>query len=248
MVQSNSFIDSSKIRSESGYLLSKSILIQNLDIENLKKYIHYNTSVNSSMYVGEMFFIDFENVKNENIEDLLNFYNESVFFAKGRNVIISGIKNCKIKDKEFFTSLGVGVYIDNKDLSKKKVIDDSKEASISDISNKSLSNSNTKIFNGIIRGGDQVENDLGDIIIIGSVNTGAEVYASGNVIVLGSAKGSIYAGINNDDAIIFVKEFKPTIISINGLYKTVEYNSAIYNSQNVLISLKNQDLSISIIT
>lgn len=72
----------------------------------------------------------------------------------------------------------------------------------------------TKFIRKTIRGG-QTINYQGNIVIIGDVNPGAEVYAAGNIMVLGTLKGHVYAGNNgNEKAIISAFSMQPEIIQI----------------------------------
>ena len=51
----------------------------------------------------------------------------------------------------------------------------------------------TKFLRRTIRGG-QVVNYPGNIVIIGDVNAGSEIYVGGNIIVFGSLRGYAHAG------------------------------------------------------
>lgn len=74
----------------------------------------------------------------------------------------------------------------------------------------------TKFIRKTVRSG-QVINYIGNIIIVGDVNHGAEVSALGNIIVLGSLRGRVFAGDNgNKKAIIAAFELQPEIMSIAG--------------------------------
>lgn len=54
-----------------------------------------------------------------------------------------------------------------------------------------------KIFRGTVRSGQTVEYG-GDVVIVGDVNPGAKVIASGNIIVAGSLRGMVHAGAKGD--------------------------------------------------
>ena len=72
----------------------------------------------------------------------------------------------------------------------------------------------TKFIRKTIRGG-QCVSYQGNIVIIGDINSGAEVYADGNVIVLGVAKGKVSAGTNgNTKAVIAAFLLQPEILII----------------------------------
>ena len=67
----------------------------------------------------------------------------------------------------------------------------------------------TKFLRKTIRSGQSI-NYPGNIVIIGDVNPGAEIYAAGNIIVFGNLRGVVHAGTNgNDKAIIAAFKLEP---------------------------------------
>lgn len=75
-------------------------------------------------------------------------------------------------------------------------------------------NNNINVFKGTVRSGQVIESN-GDAIILGDVNPGGLVCAEGNIFVLGALRGIAQAGNNdNDKAIVFALELKPTQIRI----------------------------------
>lgn len=65
-----------------------------------------------------------------------------------------------------------------------------------------VSNSETVFHRGSLRSGQRIEEE-GSIVIIGDVNSGAEVIAGDNVVVLGTLRGLAHAGAKgNEKAII----------------------------------------------
>ena len=65
---------------------------------------------------------------------------------------------------------------------------------LSDLLEKEMSPHNlTKFHKGSLRNGQKIEFD-GSLVIVGDVNPGAEIKASGNIIVLGQLKGMSHAG------------------------------------------------------
>lgn len=68
--------------------------------------------------------------------------------------------------------------------------------------NQEVSNSETVFHRGSLRSGQRIEEE-GSIVIIGDVNSGAEVIAGDNVVVLGTLRGLAHAGAKgNEKAII----------------------------------------------
>ena len=61
-------------------------------------------------------------------------------------------------------------------------------------------------------------NHSGDVCLIGDVNPGAEILAGENVIVWGSLRGVVQAGMRgNDEAVVCALELTPTQLRIGGL-------------------------------
>ncbi len=74
-----------------------------------------------------------------------------------------------------------------------------------------------------VRSGQSIIFPTGDVTVIGSVASGAEVVAGGSVHVYGSLRGRVIAGSSgNARARIFCRKFEGEILVIDGLYKTAE--------------------------
>lgn len=71
-----------------------------------------------------------------------------------------------------------------------------------------------KFVRSTIRGGMRIEYE-GSVVILGDVNPGGEIIATGNVIVLGTLRGMVHAGAQgNREAFIYALNLKPTQIRI----------------------------------
>jgi septum site-determining protein MinC len=70
------------------------------------------------------------------------------------------------------------------------------------------------VLAGRVRSGQRVTAER-HLVIMGDVNPGAEVLAGGDVVVLGSLKGTAIAGQpDNEESIVFALDFRPTQIQI----------------------------------
>lgn len=58
-----------------------------------------------------------------------------------------------------------------------------------------------QVINKTLRGGQRIEHD-GDVLIIGDINPDAYVIASGNIIIMGTARGIVHAGASGDESSI----------------------------------------------
>lgn len=80
-----------------------------------------------------------------------------------------------------------------------------------------LSNNTGQFYKGILRSGASLEFET-SVIIIGDVNRGARVVSKGNIIVLGSLKGTAYAGATgNPNAFVVALDMNPTQIRIGDI-------------------------------
>ncbi|WP_407639253.1 septum site-determining protein MinC [Acinetobacter larvae] len=77
----------------------------------------------------------------------------------------------------------------------------------------------TSYHNEILRTGQCLVQEHGDIIVNASMNSGSEVIASGNIHVYGSVRGRIIAGVGgNTAAKIFCHSLEAELVSIAGTY------------------------------
>lgn len=96
---------------------------------------------------------------------------------------------------------------------------------------------------GSVRSGQQVLAKDRDVIIMGSVNPGAEVVADGHVHVFGKVMGKVFAGASGEiGAKIFAKQLAPELICIAGLYQLSEDIDAAYQKGFVEVSLQDNKL------
>ena len=86
---------------------------------------------------------------------------------------------------------------------------------------KEIAVSETKFHRGSLRSGQKLETE-GSIIILGDVNSGAEVIASDNIVVLGNLRGLAHAGAKgNKQAIIAAGLLDTVQIRISNIVKEI---------------------------
>ena len=77
----------------------------------------------------------------------------------------------------------------------------------------------TSYHDEILRTGQCLVQDHGDIILNAGINSGSEVIASGNIHIYGSARGRVIAGAGgNSSARIFCHALEAELVSIAGTY------------------------------
>ncbi len=74
-----------------------------------------------------------------------------------------------------------------------------------------------------VRSGQSIIYPKGDVTVIGSVASGAEVFAGGSVHVYGTLRGRVVAGFNgNSRARVFCRRLEAELVAIDGVYRTAD--------------------------
>lgn len=75
----------------------------------------------------------------------------------------------------------------------------------------------TKFYRGTMRSGNKIS-FKGNVVVMGDINPGAEVIATGNILVTGMLKGTVHAGCKgNRNAIVSAQGIYPTQLRIADL-------------------------------
>lgn len=138
--------------------------------------------------------------QNEIINDLKKKLPElKKFYKEEKNAIkVTGkvLKNKEIDEIQNLIKEKIDVPID---------FDMPKSLGLSGITktfNKEIKMSETKFHKGSLRSGQKIESE-GSLVILGDVNSGAEVVASDHIVVLGTLRGLAHAGAKgNKQAIV----------------------------------------------
>jgi len=85
-----------------------------------------------------------------------------------------------------------------------------------------------------LRSGQIIEH-FGDVILIGDLNPGAEIRASGNIIVFGKLRGIAWAGYpGNTEAVIVAGKMEPQQLRIANIFAVPEEEDRKVKNENVL--------------
>jgi septum site-determining protein MinC len=82
-----------------------------------------------------------------------------------------------------------------------------------------------------VRSGQSIIFPEGDVTIVGSVSSGAEIVAGGSIHIYGTLRGRAMAGINgNSAARIYCQKIEAELLAIDGFYRTAEeFDAALRN-------------------
>ena len=109
--------------------------------------------------------------------------------------------------------------------------------------NKENAISETKFHRGSLRSGQKMESE-GSLVILGDVNSGAEVMASDNIVVLGALRGLAHAGAKgNKQAIISAGLLDTVQIRIANIVKEIDRDEEPLHKQ-AYVSVVNNEIVI----
>lgn len=97
-----------------------------------------------------------------------------------------------------------------------------------------------------LRSGEKIEHD-GDVAVFGHVNNGAEIIASGSILIFGKLKGLAHAGVNlreGSEAYIFAHSFEPQQVRLGNLMNSKIGSQMPWWGKSVFIFLEKSSLII----
>ena len=113
-------------------------------------------------------------------------------------------------------------------------------SSITRTFSKEIAVSETKFHRGSLRSGQKMESE-GSLVILGDVNSGAEVMASDNIVVLGALRGLAHAGAKgNKQAIISAGLLDTVQIRIANVIKEIDRDEEPLHKQAYVSVVDNQ--------
>lgn len=106
----------------------------------------------------------------------------------------------------------------------------------------------TKVITQPVRSGQQVVAQEGDLIILSSVNAGAEVVAGGNIHVYGALRGRAMAGVNGDPgARVFSLQCNPELVAVADAYVVNDSLESRVLNRCVMITRGNKGLQFEVL-
>ena len=113
-------------------------------------------------------------------------------------------------------------------------------SSITRTFNKEIAISETKFHRGSLRSGQKMESE-GSLVILGDVNSGAEVMASDNIVILGALRGLAHAGAKgNKQAIISAGLLDTVQIRIANVIKEIDRDEEPLHKQAYVSIINNE--------
>ncbi|UDL96615.1 MULTISPECIES: septum site-determining protein MinC [Lichenihabitans] len=82
--------------------------------------------------------------------------------------------------------------------------------------------STSMVIDRPVRSGQSIYCPDGDVTILGSVASGAEIVAGGSIHIYGALRGRAMAGWGNKNGRIFCQSLDAELLAVDGLYKTAD--------------------------
>jgi septum site-determining protein MinC len=102
------------------------------------------------------------------------------------------------------------------------------------------------VVKSAIRSGQAIFHPDGDVTVLGSVGSGAEVMAGGSIHIYGTLRGRAMAGTSgNRQARIFCRHLEAELLAIDGYYRTAEDLDAELRTKPIQAWLANETLFIA---
>lgn len=96
-----------------------------------------------------------------------------------------------------------------------------------------------------VRSGQRIFAGDGDLVVVSSVSSGAELIARGSIHVYGKMRGRALAGANGDTkARIFCQSLEAELVAIAGVYRTTDDIDASVRKQRAQVFLKDDALCV----
>lgn len=193
---------------------------------------------------------DYETLK----QDVAQKFKEASAFLGSTSMALSfeGYKPDNVQQQELME-----IICENSDLKIMCIVDtdERKEELFRENLNQTLTelDSNTgQFYKGNLRSGQVLDVET-SIIVLGDVNNGAKVISKGNVIILGTLKGNVFAGASgNERAFVVALDMNPIQIRIADIIarapdrpsreKTKEAKIAFVENGNIYIEPLNKDI------
>ncbi len=192
-----------------------------------------NAVIIKSSKFGITLILD-ENVSFEELKVLIKskFQQSAKFFGDADMVLaFEGKKLDAIQQQEV-----IGIIGDVTSINVTCIVDENEEADakfMAALDKKNKASTAELFYKGTLRSGQILETES-TVIILGDINPGGKVVSKGNVVVLGSLRGTAYAGAGGDEnAFVVALEMNPMQIKIADTIARSSDSASTKKSKNV---------------
>ncbi|WP_378949309.1 septum site-determining protein MinC [Paracoccus sp. R86501] len=162
-----------------------------------------------------------------------------------RELRVFGVQNANDLDAEMLQTLGLINVTTGRDAPLPRDAGPAAAVAVATEAPRAVEN---KVIRSTVRSGQMIVAEHGDLTVIGSVASGAELIAAGNIHVYGRLRGRAMAGCHgNENAHIFCQSLNAELVAIAGLYQTSETLDAAVGQGCTHIYLEDEKLRMEVI-
>jgi septum site-determining protein MinC len=174
-----------------------------------------------------------------NVPDRTIDFRLLVLEMRTRKLTLAGIQNATAEQKREAAAAGLVMLRGGRDLRPDEARRENEAAKAADTARPP-----TRIVGEHVRSGQRVFSES-DLVILGSVGSGAEVMAIGNIHVYGALRGRALAGAKGDaGARIFCHSMEAELLAIAGTYGTSEDLGGAVRKQAAQVYLRDDEIVI----
>ena len=202
-------------------VVAVAVLLHEASTPALEAALKEMTTGSPDFFDDEFAVIDVESIAAETVDwDALI----ALFKAHGLHPV--AVRNAREEDYAAIRSHGLSIDVVSKPRHEPEVIAAQAEvpAPVAKVEPQVIIRNNpAMVIDTPVRAGQRIYARGADLIIMASVNNGAEVIADGSIHIYSTLRGRALAGATgNTEARIFALQMEPELVSIAGIYRTFE--------------------------
>lgn len=227
--------------------------IEETDQDVLYDHLHKSIEKGRTFFDNAPFLIDFEHIGATRQRDV--DLPRLVSTLRGLNVVPVAVRGIDEYLKEQALKLGIGILPAQGQMKSFAIIKETESIATGKTTDKTpnpttqaeaacnnTGDFKTRVVTKPVRSGQRILTP-GDLVVLSSVNAGAEVLAGGNIHIYGPLRGRVLAGIDGDStARIFCMQCNPELVAISGIYMVNESLSREVINQRMVISCEGEGL------
>lgn len=226
------------------------LYLNSIDLKALEEDLALQINKTPQLFKGVPFVVDLSAIPEGNNIDL-NWL-KNLLLAK--DVVPAGLRNANKDLEAKAQSAGWAIladvagkskgFLEKKPKVQEAIVETPKPEAITVIEEVEVA-VETTVHVQQVRSGQQLSVVSGDLVVVNSVNEGAELLVDGNIHIYGALRGRALAGIHGNRSVrIFCQSLEAELVSIAGFYRMEEDLPETLLGKAVQIYLEGDDLKI----
>jgi septum site-determining protein MinC len=200
-----------------GRMVSLTVLeLFNSDLEALNRQLQEKTAQAPAFFRHAPLLLDFENL---DAEVDITWLDNVCKLLSDNNFVHVGITGAHQSLEDVARTRGLAIWPSGGAVRQEAEAKQPKPEKMQKVTPPAPAYSAAKVLHQPVRSGQRVYAQGGDLIVLASVSTGAEILADGHIHVYGTLRGRALAGVQgNESARIFCHDLQADLVAISGYY------------------------------